>query len=193
MGVEVKFQPIVWETKVEELNGGNIDVIWNGLSITEERKKQMLFTSPYIQDRQIIVVTPESTINGKADLAGKKIGIQAQSSAVDAVKADKATYEVIKNNLLEFESNDLALRDLKGGGLQAVVVDEVVGRYYIAKHPGEYRILEDNFGIEDFAVGLRKTDKAFLAELNRVLDAMKADGTAGKVSQRWFGEDIIKK
>jgi len=193
LGVEVKFQPIVWETKVEELNGGNIDVIWNGLSITEERKKQMLFTSPYIQDRQIIVVTPESTINGKADLAGKKIGIQAQSSAVDAVKADKATYEVIKNNLLEFESNDLALRDLKGGGLQAVVVDEVVGRYYIAKHPGEYRILEDNFGMEDFAVGLRKTDKAFLAELNRVLDAMKADGTAGKISQRWFGEDIIKK
>lgn len=193
LGVEVKFQPIVWDTKVEELDSGNIDVIWNGLTITEEREKQMLFTKPYIQDRQIIVVTPDSDIKGKADLAGKKIGIQAASSAVDAVEADAATYEVVKDNLLEFESNDLALRDLKGGGVQAVVVDEVVGRYYIAKHPDDYKVLEDNFGVEEFGVGMRLTDKAFQAELGRVLDEMKADGTAAEISQQWFGEDIVKK
>ncbi|NLW92510.1 MAG: amino acid ABC transporter substrate-binding protein [Syntrophomonadaceae bacterium] len=193
LGVKVEFQPIVWETKVEELNGGNIDVIWNGLSITEERKKQMLFSSPYISDRQIIVVTPDSAINGKADLAGKKIGIQADSSAIEAVMADETTYEAVKNNLLEFESNDLALRDLKGGGVQAVVVDEVVGRYYIGKHPGDYKILSDNFGVEDFGVGFRMTDKAFQEKMDQVLDEMKADGTAGKISVKWFGEDIIKK
>lgn len=193
LGVKVEFQPIVWETKVEELNGGNIDVIWNGLSITEERKKQMLFSSPYISDHQIIVVTPDSAIKGKADLAGKKIGIQADSSAIEAVMADKATYEAVKNNLLEFESNDLALRDLKGGGVQAVVVDEVVGRYYIAKHPGDYKILADDFGVEDFGVGFRMTDKTFQEQMQKVLDEMKADGTAGKISVKWFGEDIIKK
>lgn len=193
LGVKVEFQPIVWETKVEELNGGNIDVIWNGLSITEERKKQMLFSTPYISDHQIIVVTPNSTIKTKADLAGKKIGIQADSSAIEAVMADKATYEVVKNNILEFESNDLALRDLKGGGVQAVVVDEVVGRYYISKHPGDYMILTDNFGVEDFGVGFRLSDKAFQAELEKVFNEMKADGTASKISVKWFGEDIIKK
>ena len=118
---------------------------------------------------------------------------QAQSSAVDAVKADTATYEAIKNNLLELESNDLALRDLQGGGVEAVVVDEVVGRYYIAKHPGEYKILEENFGKEDFAVGLRMSDKAFKAELDKTLEAMKKDGTASQISKKWFGEDIITK
>lgn len=193
LGVEAKFQPIVWDTKVEELDSGNIDVIWNGLTITDERKTQMLFTKPYIQDRQIIVVTPDSDIKGKADLAGKKVGIQAASSAIEAVEADAATFATIKDSLLEFESNDLALRDLKGGGVQAVVVDEVVGRYYISKHPGEYKVLEENFGVEDFGVGLRLTDKAFLAELEKVLDEMKADGTAAEISQKWFGEDIIKK
>lgn len=193
MGIEVKFQAISWDAKVEELDSGNIDAIWNGLTITEERKQEMLFTSPYIQDKQIIVVLPDSAIKTKADLAGKKIGIQAASSAIEAVEADQATYKVIKDNLLEFDTNDMALRDLKGGGLQAVIVDEVVGRYYIAKHPNEYKVLDENFGVEDFGVGLRKGDKAFQAELEKALNAMKADGTAAKISQKWFGEDIINK
>lgn len=192
MGVEVQFQPIVWETKIQELNSGNIDVIWNGLSITPERLEKMAFTAPYIDDKQIIVVKPDSTIASKADLKDKKIGIQAGSSAMDAVKADEATYEIIKDKLLEFETNDLALLDLQGGGVDAVVVDEVVGRYYISNHPNKYKVLEDNFGIEDFGVGLRKTDTAFLAELQKALDEMKADGTSKEISEKWFGEDIIK-
>jgi len=193
LGVEVKFQPISWDAKGEELNSGNIDVIWNGFTITEERKKEFLFTKPYIADRQIIVVRPDSPIATKADLAGKEVGIQAGSSAVEAVMADEATYETIKYTLREFDTNDMALRDLAGGGLDAVVVDEVVGRYYISKHPGEYKVLEENFGMEEFGVGLRLTDKAFHAELDRVLDEMKADGTASDISMKWFGEDIIKK
>lgn len=191
LGVDVKFQPIVWETKIEELNGGNIDVIWNGLTITEGRKKEMLFTRPYIEDHQIIVVRADSDIKTKEDLVGKKIGIQAGSSAVDAVEADPI-YEKIEDNILEFESNDLALRDLKGGGVDAVVVDEVVGRYYISKHAQDYKVLEDNFGVEQFGIGLRKGDKAFLAQLEKVLDEMKKDGTAAEISKKWFGEDIIK-
>lgn len=193
MGVKVEFQPISWDAKIEELDSGNIDAIWNGLSITEERKKQMIFTNPYIKSQQIIVVLPNSNIKTKADLKGKKIGIQTGSSAIDAVKADQATYAVIKDNLLQFDTNDLPLRDLKGGGLQAVIVDEVVGRYYILKHPNEYAVLQDNFGTEDYAVGLRKGDKAFQAELNKALNAMKADGTAAEISKKWFGKDIISK
>jgi len=98
LGVDVKFQTIVWESKLEEINSGNIDVIWNGFSITPERQKEYLFTKPYIKNRQVIVVTADSPIKTKADLEGKKIGIQAGSSAQDAVMADKATYEVIKDN-----------------------------------------------------------------------------------------------
>ena len=177
----------------EELNSGNIDVIWNGFTINEERKKDFLFSKPYISDRQIIVVRADSDIAGKADLAGKKIGIQAASSANEAVEADKETFEVIKDNLLQFESNDLALRDLKGGGVEAVVVDEVVGRYYLSKHPGDYKVLKDNFDLEDFGVGFRLDDKAFHAEVEKALDEMRADGTAAKISEKWFGEDIINK
>jgi len=193
LGVDVKFQTIVWESKLEEINSGNIDVIWNGFSITPERQKEYLFTKPYIKNRQVIVVTADSPIKTKADLEGKKIGIQAGSSAQDAVLADKATYEVIKDNLFEFDDNVMAMKDLKGGGLDAVVVDIIVGKYYVSKHPGEYKFLEEDFGAEDFAVGLRITDKAFLAEMNKALDDIKADGTASEISNKWFNEDIINK
>lgn len=191
MGVEVKFQPVIWDTVIEELNNSNIDVIWNGLSITPARQKQIAFTNAYIADKQIIVVKKGSALTDKKALAGKKVGIQAASSAIEAVEKDTATFKSL-GELVQFDNNVDALLDLKSGRIDAVVVDEVVGRYYLAKHPDDYTVLKDNFGAEDFGVGLRKTDKTFLAELQKALDAMKADGTSAKISEKWFGENIIK-
>ena len=191
MGVEVKFQPVIWDTVIEELNNGNIDVIWNGLTITADRQKQIAFTKPYITDKQIIVVKKGSAITDKKGLAGKKVGIQAASSAIEAVEKDQATYKSI-GQLVQFDNNVDALLDLQSGRIDAVVVDEVVGRYYIAKKADQYTVLADNFGEEDFGVGIRKTDKTFLDELQKTLDEMKADGTSAKISEKWFGENIIK-
>jgi polar amino acid transport system substrate-binding protein len=192
MGVDVKFKPVVWDTVIETLNIGDIDAIWNGCTITQPRLEQINFTKPYVADHQIIVVQKGSAITSKADLAGKTIGLQAGSSAKEAVQKDAATFESF-GDLVEFTSNDEALLDLSAGRMDAVVVDEVVGRYYIAKKPDTYTVLTEHFGEEEFGVGVRKSDEAFLAELNKALDAMKADGTAAEISQKWFGEDITKK
>lgn len=191
MGVGVEFQPVIWDTAIEELNGHKVDVIWNGLTITEDRKAKIAFTDAYVGDKQIIVIQKASDIETKADLADKIVGIQAGSSAIEAVQRDAATYESIAE-MVEFGSNDEALLDLASGRLDAVVVDEVVGRYYIAQKPDDYKVIEDNFGEEEFGVGLRQTDTAFLAELQKALDEVKADGTATEISEKWFGEDITK-
>lgn len=191
MGVEVRFQPVVWDTIIEELNSGKIDLIWNGLTINDERKEKIAFTKAYIEDKQIIVVKQGSALKTKSDLAGKTIGLQAGSSARDAVESDQATFKSL-GKIIEFTSNDEALLDLKAGRLDAVVVDEVVGRYYIAKKPGDYIVLTDHFGLEEFGVGLRKGDQTFLDELQKTLDAMKADGKSAEISNKWFGENIIK-
>lgn len=74
MGMEVVLQPINWDTKELELDSGNIDVIWNGLTITDERKQAMDFTAPYLENDQVIVV--DSPIKTEADLAGKNVGVQ---------------------------------------------------------------------------------------------------------------------
>jgi len=192
LGMEVTFKPIDWNAKEAELNGKRIDVLWNGLTITEERKANILFTKPYLENRQIIIVTEKSPITAKAQLAGKVVGVQDGSSAVDAVQKDAATAKSIKE-LKKFGDNVAALMDLSAGRLDALVVDEIVGRYYTAKKPGEYRVLEDNLGTEDYGVGTRKDDTELAAKLDQALDAMKADGAAAKISTDWFGKDIVKK
>lgn len=190
MGVEVKFQPVIWDTIIEELNSGNVDVIWNGLTITEERQQKIAFTEPYLENRQIIVVQKDSAINSKKDLAGKNVGRQAGSSAKIAMEKDPETLNSI-GEIFEYGSNDEALLDLSTGRLDAVVVDEIVGRYYITKKPDVYRVLDEHFGEELYGVGLRKGDKSFLDELQKTLDEMKADGTAAEISKKWFGEDLV--
>lgn len=191
-GLEVSFKPIDWSAKEAELNGKRVDVLWNGLTITEERKANILFTTPYLENRQIIVVADKSAITTKAQLAGKVVGVQDGSSAVDAIQKDGDTAKSIKE-IKKFGDNVTALMDLSTGRLDALVVDEVVGRYYTAKKPGEYRVLDENFGTEDYGVGTRKDDTELMAKLQGAMDAMKADGTAATISTQWFGKDIVKK
>ncbi len=192
LGVAVSFKPIDWNAKEAELGGKRVDVLWNGLTITEERKAKILFTKPYLENRQIVVVLEKSPIKTKANLKGKVVGVQDGSSAIDAVQKDAATAKSLKE-LKKFGDNVTALMDLSAGRLDALVVDEVVGRYYTAKKPGEYRVLEENFGTEDYGVGTRKEDTDLMAKLEKAMDDMKADGSAAAISTKWFGKDIIKK
>ena len=192
IGAEVSFKPIDWNAKEAELSGKRVDVLWNGLTITEERKANILFTTPYLENHQIIVVTEKSPVTSKAQLAGKVVGVQDGSSAVDAIQKDGDTAKSIKE-IKKFGDNVTALMDLSAGRLDALVVDEVVGRYYTAKKPGEYRVLEDNFGTEDYGVGTRKDDTELMAKLQKAMDEMKADGAAATISTKWFGKDIVKK
>ena len=192
LGVHVTFKPIDWSAKEAELSGKRVDVLWNGLTITEERKANILFTKPYLENRQIVVVTDKSDIKAKADLAGKIVGVQDGSSAVEAVQKDEAAAKSIKE-LKKFGDNVTALMDLSAGRLDALVVDEVVGRYYTSKKPGEYRVLDENFGTEDYGIGTRKDDTELMAKIEKAMDDMKADGSAATISTKWFGKDIVKK
>lgn len=192
LGVKLEAKPISWDAKNMELDKGNIDVIWNGLTITPERQKEMLFSKPYLDNRQIIIVKADSAIDKKADLKGKKVGVQLDSSSQTAVQGDKATSSTF-NELVKYKDNQTALMDLGTGRIDAVVADEILGRYIIAKKPGEFKVATENFGTESYGVGFRLKDKAFQAEVDKVLDEMKADGTAAEISKKWFGEDIVVK
>ncbi len=192
LGAEVQFKPIDWSAKEAELSGKRVDVLWNGLTITEPRKEKILFTTPYLENHQIIIVTEKSAVKTKADLKGKVVGVQDGSSAIEAIQKDDATAKSIKE-LKKFGDNVTALMDLSAGRLDALVVDEVVGRYYTAKKPGEYRVLEENFGTEDYGVGTRKDDTELMGKIQKAMDDMKKDGAAARISTQWFGKDIIKK
>jgi polar amino acid transport system substrate-binding protein len=158
----------------------------------KREKKQIGFTDAYLKNRQIIVIREGSDIKGKSDLSGKVVGLQMGSTSEEALNKDKDTVELLKE-VKKFPNNTDALLDLKAERLDAVVVDEIVGRYYIAKKPGEYKVIEDNFGDEEYGVGYRKDDVSFGEELNKAINEMKNDGTADEISKKWFGEAIVTK
>lgn len=192
MGVEVEFKPVDWDGVILSLKNGTIDVIWNGMTITKERAKKINFTDPYMNNRQVLVVNKESEIETKADLVDKIIGLQMGSSSYNALNNDQELVNSLKE-VRQYATNAEALMDLQVGRIDAVVVDEMHGRYYyISKKPGVYRVLDEDLGWELYGVGVRKGDEDFLGELNRVLKEMKKDGTAERISNKWFGENVIK-
>jgi polar amino acid transport system substrate-binding protein len=190
LGVEAEFKPIDWNAKEDELNGKRVDALWSGLTITEKRKENIAFTTPYLRNRQIVVLTAASSVKRKDDLAGKVVGVQEGSTAVEAVENNPAskTFKELK----KFGDNVAALLDLKAGQLDAIVVDEVVGRYYVTQKPEEYIVLDDDFGDEKYGVGVRKDDTELLTKLQKAMDEVKQDGTATKISEKWFGMDITE-
>jgi len=190
MGVEVRFQPAVWDTIAQELNKGTIDVVWSGYSISEDRQKVVDFTKPYMDNQQIVVVLKDSPYQTLEDLSGKKLAIQQGSTANDALDAN-AEFKDSLAEVVPFDDNTKAFLDLDSERVDCLAVDIVVYNYYFAKGSDKYRMLETPLGSEKYGVGVRKDDDAFTAELQKAIDAVYADGTAGKISEDWFGEDIV--
>ena len=115
LGMEVELKPIDWDAKVLELNSGSVDVLWNGVSITEERKQEMDFSRPYLANQQVIIVKVDSDIADIASLAGKIVGLQKGSSALDALNKNEIASQVA--SVQEYADNVTALTDLSIGRL----------------------------------------------------------------------------
>ena len=189
IGKKVEFQNIDWDLKETELDSGNIDLIWNGYSITDQRKKQVLFSDPYMENRQMIITTDKTGIKTKADLANKTISVQKNSSAYDAVMKDKEFIKSIKGGKpTQFDTNNDCFMDLESGRSDAIVVDETLARYYVRQQDNgiNYVYLDENFGTEEYAVGMRKDDKELCKKINQALKELKDDGTYDKIKAEWF-------
>lgn len=189
MGVTLRLQSIDWNAKEQELNTRKIDCIWNGFTITPERSEAMTFTKPYLQNAQVLVVRNDSGLKTLADLAGKTVGLQAGSSAADALNAATAFKASLKNTV-EFKDNLTALMDLEVKGVDAVVMDRVVAHDNISRSGKAYAILDESLAPENYGVGFRKNDIALMSKVQETLESMAADGTVAKIDNKWFGANI---
>ncbi|MGG3467927.1 amino acid ABC transporter substrate-binding protein [Neobacillus pocheonensis] len=191
MGYKVKFQPIDWSTKEAELSSGRIDLIWNGYTITDDRKKKVLFTKPYLKNAQVVVTKADSNITKMDDLAGKIVGLQSLSSAADALDASPIKAKI--KTVTEFADNVQALSDLKSGRLDAVVIDEVVINYYMTKEKQSFKVLGESLAPEEYGIGVKKGNEELLKKLQKALDELNEDGTAAQISKKWFGVEKVLK
>ena len=185
LGVKLKTQPISWDAKEQELNTGNIDCIWNGMSVDSARAAVMNLSDPYLKNRMIFTVKDKSLAKLEA-LKGKKIAVQNGSTAqklLDASDAGKAAKEIVP-----FDDNQTALMDLDKGGVDAVFLDEIVAKYWIVTNNKDYAVLEEGLSDEVYAIGFRKKDQALRDAVNSTLEAMRNDGKFAEISAKWFGK-----
>lgn len=193
-GINVKFQPIDWSMKENELENGTIDLIWNGYTVTKEREKKVAFTNPYASNEQVIVTPKKDNITSVNDLKGKKLGAQEGSSGYEAFTNEPKKLKdlVADNDAVQYASFNEAFIDLKSGRINGLLIDNVYADYYLkqAKQTQDYNIMPSGFANEDFAVGARKGDKQLVKKINEGLKKVEADGQYAQISKTWFGEEL---
>lgn len=189
---ELVKQPIVWESKDMELNGGNIDCIWNGFTMSEDRIDKYTWSKPYVDNSQVVVVKKDSGIEKLSDLEDRKVAVQAASSALEALKSDdsKELLESFKE-LIEVADYDTAFLELSTGNVEAVAMDIGVANYKIAGKEDEYMILDEVILKEQYAIGFKLGNEELRDKVQKTLDEMVKDGTFGKIAKDWGLEDAV--
>ena len=188
LGLEYKAQPIAWDSKDMELESGNIDRIWNGLTITG-REDDYTWTTPYMANKQVFVVANDSDIKSQADLAGKVVEVQADSSAEAALKENQDLANTF-GQLLTTPDYNTAFMDLEQGAVDAVAMDVIVAGYQIKQRNADFKILDDSLSEEEYGVGFKKGNTELRDKVQGAVEEMAADGTLAKISDEWFGEDV---
>ena len=188
LGREFVPQPIAWDSKDMELESGNIDCIWNGFTMTG-REDDYTWTEPYMENTQVFVVAADSGIESQADLAGKVVECQVDSSAEAALQAVPdltATFA----QLLTTADYNTAFMDLEQGAVDAIAMDVIVAGYQIQQRNADFVILEDTLSAEEYGVGFKKGNTELRDQVQAALEEMAADGTLTEISEKWFGEDV---
>lgn len=188
LGLEYKAQPIAWDSKDMELESGNIDCIWNGFTMTG-REDDYTWTEPYMANQQVFVVANDSDINNQADLAGKIVEVQADSSAEAALKEAPELTATFKELLTTADYNT-AFMDLEQGAVDAIAMDVIVAGYQIQQRNADFKILDDSLSEEEYGVGFKKGNTELRDKVQSTLEEMAEDGTLQEVSEKWFSKDV---
>lgn len=198
LGWELILQPIDWDSKDLELDSGNIDVIWNGMTMTG-REDDYTWIGPYVDNSIVFVVRSDSGINSKADLSGKAVITQAGSSALTALTVDPGDGSNDENLALAKTFSTLdqspdynsAFMNLESGVDDAVAVDIGVANYQLESRGDTFKMLEEPLSTEQYGIAFKKGNTELRDQVKGALDKMWDDGTFMKISDTWGLSDMI--
>lgn len=191
LNFEVNFYVIPWSSIFSTLNSNKSDIIASTVTITEERKKKYLFSNPYYEIKQSIIVSNNSTITKAEDLHGKIIGVQVNTSAINALEKIKMDMG-IDIELKIYENIALVFEDLKSGKLDGAICDDPVGRYYANRKEDFSDFMKVAFiigEIEELGFVFRLSDTQLADDVNKALKTIKENGKEMEIRKKWFGEN----
>ena len=183
LGWEYEAVPFNWDAKDAELNSYACDCIWSGITV-EGREDDYLWTIPYSNNSQMILVPEDSEIKTLDDLAGKIVGVQTATSAYDLLQDGQADLCATFASLEVFETYTIAFNDLQAGAIDAIAIDITSGNYLMSKNEG-YKFLDESIGSETYAIAFRKDDTELRDTVQDALLALVDNGTFDEIGQKY--------
>lgn len=191
MNKEIEFVPTAWSAIFTGLNSNKYDCIISSLSITEERKKTIAYTRPYVANSQTIIVRADNTdVKDETSLGGKVVAVQMGTTSEEACTEFQKTTPF--KDFKKYEAMTEALNELKIGRVDALVCDLVVGKYFVANDKESFKTVTTTLPNEPIGIGFAKANQAEADKVDKILGDIMADGTLAKISEKWFGEDMTK-
>lgn len=189
-GWTLEKKPIDWNSKDMELESGAIDCIWNGFTM-DGREDDYTWSQPYVDNSQVIVVSEASGISTLDDLAGKTVGVQAASAALDLLQKDQADLAATFAGLQEFADYNSAFVELQAGSVDAVAMDVGVANYQIKTRGEGYTILSEVLNSEKYAVGFKKGNSELCDIVDADLTKLAEDGTVKELAEKYDIADLL--
>ena len=191
----LKKQPIEWNSKDMELNSGSISCIWNGFTMNG-REDAYTWTTPYVDNSQVVVVRKDSGITQLTDLSGKVVAVQADSSALAALTGEDASEENLAlaetfKDLQQVGDYNSAFMNLESGAVNAICMDIGVANYEIASRGDKFVMLEDRLSSEEYGIGFKLGNTELRDKVQATLLDMLADGTFEEIAEKWGLEESI--
>lgn len=192
LGVEAKFQEIEWDKKEIELNAKTIDAIWNGLTVTEERKENMAFSESYVRNKQVVVIKVDNKdkYTDEASMAGASCAAESGSAGQSAIEASEV---LSKNEFIGSSAQKDVLLEVKSGTVELGVLDYVMAKASIGEGTdySDLMIVEGvELAPEEYAIGMRKGDTETVAKVNGAIDELVADGTLKGLAEKYGLADV---
>ncbi len=183
-GWEFVAQPIDWDSKDMELESGSIDCIWNGFTI-QGREDAYTWSVPYVDNSQVFVVPADAGIATPADLAGKVVGVQKDSSALAALEGEAADLAATFAQLQQYGDYNVAFMDLEQGAIEALAIDIGVANYQISSRGDAFVILDEQLASEQYGIGFKLGNEELKNQVEATLLEMVEDGTFMQIAENY--------
>lgn len=190
LGVKAQWKDVDFDAIFNGVNSGQYDIGMACISLTKERQKNFAMTKPYIGNGIVIVSrTGDNEATNVDQLKGKKVGVQNGTTA-DSAAQDLNKKQKLGMQLKKYDSMVDAFTSLEAHNIDYIMTDKGVGDYYTAKKPTVYKVSSKALSNEPVAICCRSANKDLAKKIDKAISDLKKDGTYGKLTKKWFGEDL---
>lgn len=180
LGMELKIEDVAFESIIPGVQSGKYDFGMAGMTVTEDRLKDVIFSDSYATGVQVVIIKEDSDIASLDDVAGKKIGVQTNTTG-DIY----ATDDYGEENVVRYDNGAVAVQALLNGKVDCVVIDNEPAKSYVAANEG-LKILETEYMVEDYAICFAKDNTELKDKVNTALNELIEDGSVKKIIDKYI-------